>query len=1068
MSESAEKVTPASLKPASQPIDPWMIAVATGRAPPPTSTTRIPGVDSSWFGPMQPLSPMAEQAKGRRLDYPTGYNLWTQPKVYEGVNFRQLRNLADSHDITRILIEQRKDEIQRQPWHFMMKDEDADKKATAKNPHVKALTQFFKSPDNEHSFEIWQRQILEDMLVIDAISLYKRPTNAGGLYGIEVFDGGTFKLLIDADGRRPLPPAPAYQQVLKGLPAVDFSSEEIIYWQRNPRSNKFYGFSPVEWIVLTINIALRREVSQLQYYTDGNIPDAIIGAPADWSIDQIQRLQAYWDSQIDGDTGARRHARFVPGNFKFQQTRDPTLKDEIDEWLARVACAAFRVPPTPFIKQMNRATADNAKESAEEQGIIPELTNFTALMNWIIEDAFGFDDVEFKFQDDVETDPQVQANVDKIYCDAGIKSVDEVRDSLGLPPIGMPNAVITATGPVLLEQFIEEAEVSHTNKMTRLNAGQTATPPPPQFAAQPQLGPDGKPLPGQQPPAQESQNAPQIQAKPDEGKKPPPKADPGADKTAGKIAKRIGGKIMKPHPHDRKVTNGAIRILKRTVGRFLQKQAKVVGDAIGAHLGKMLKAEDESEPMSLETATAEASKIVAEIELTGWAVLGDDMIPVLANVHKDGSLQAIQTVGVDAGKDYFSQASKDAGDFAAKRAAELVGTKAEKADAELLSATRDKVKPMVIQALQEGWSKKKLADNLRGSAAFSAQRANLIAQTEVARADGIGSMDGYRKSGVVQGKVWLLSGDHDVPDECLIGGTLVKSGPFSRAFSRRYIGPLVEIEIADGHRLTGTPNHPVLTDIGDWKPLNQIQKGDRLISGTFIESMASATNYFDEVESTLKDKFTSLCGRTSTVPTSAGDFHGDGIGSHVHTIATYSLLHGKFRAFMNQFVKTFFGFGVKFSPAFAEYWNSCMCSFDPGHSLFAAGMGSPQSLCIAAGTQSISVSAQSTDNSNTTNSKTLTDFNRGKLIIKIKSGKLLETASCAIVVNIRHFVDSVDVFNLTTDCGFFIADGIVTCNCDDNADDGTIALGDTFSSGDDTYPAHPGCECTVAPIVKSG
>ena len=33
--------------------------------------------------------------------------------------------------------------------------------------------------------------------------------------------------------------------------------------------------------------------------------------------------------------------------------------------------------------------------------------------------------------------------------------------------------------------------------------------------------------------------------------------------------------------------------------------------------------------------------------------------------------------------------------------------------------------------------------------------------------------------------------------------------------------------------------------------------------------------------------------------------------------------------------------------------------------------------------------------------------------------------------------------------------------CEENAGDGDIDIGDSFSSGDDTIPAHPNCECNV-------
>jgi len=43
---------------------------------------------------------------------------------------------------------------------------------------------------------------------------------------------------------------------------------------RNLRAHKLYGFSPVEQITLTVNIALRREAATLGDYRAGSTPDA--------------------------------------------------------------------------------------------------------------------------------------------------------------------------------------------------------------------------------------------------------------------------------------------------------------------------------------------------------------------------------------------------------------------------------------------------------------------------------------------------------------------------------------------------------------------------------------------------------------------------------------------------------------------------------------------------------------------------------------------------------------------------------------------------------------------------
>jgi hypothetical protein len=59
--------------------------------------------------------------------------------------------------------------------------------------------------------------LLEEMLVIDAATLYPRYNRGGALYALDIIDGATIKPLIGEDGRAPESPDPAYQQILKGI-----------------------------------------------------------------------------------------------------------------------------------------------------------------------------------------------------------------------------------------------------------------------------------------------------------------------------------------------------------------------------------------------------------------------------------------------------------------------------------------------------------------------------------------------------------------------------------------------------------------------------------------------------------------------------------------------------------------------------------------------------------------------------------------------------------------------------------------------------------------------------------
>lgn len=432
---------------------------------------------NTWFGPMQPLAPMAPpEVKGRQFDYPTGYNLNYSPRSYEPISFNDLRALADSCDILRSVIETRKDQMEALDWNIRIKaDADSKRKSATseQNKRIDAITEFLQSPDQEHSWEQWLRMWLEDMFVIDAASIYKRPNRKGGLYSLEILDGATIRPLIDDSGRRPLAPDPAYQQILKGIPAADYSSDELLYLKHNPRSSKVYGYSHVEQVLMTVNIAIRRSLHQLEYYREGSIPDAILMAPEDWTTDQISGFQKYLDGLMSGNSAQRRKLRLLPAS-KYQETKQPVLKDEYDEWLARIICFVFSIAPTPFIKQMNRATAQSSHDAALEEGLAPLQKYIRNNLNRIISSDFESPDLEFSWVDDREQDPLVQMQVDTGYVKAGIRSINTVRETIGDDPVGNPAYDIpmplTATGYVMIKSPEEQQADADAASQARADA----------------------------------------------------------------------------------------------------------------------------------------------------------------------------------------------------------------------------------------------------------------------------------------------------------------------------------------------------------------------------------------------------------------------------------------------------------------------------------------------------------------------------------------------------------------------------------------------------------------------
>lgn len=399
------------------------------------------GSGAGWFGPGEPMTPQAPpEVKGRAFDFPQAVNLFTNQTATKPITFGTLRAFADSYDLLRIIIETRKDAMERLGWVIQPRD-PKEKLTPQRRNKVKALTTFFNKPDGEHCWSDWLRMVLEDLFVVDAVTLHRRRTRSGQLVSLDQIDGATMRRVLDDWGRTPEDPQDVcYQQILKGMPAVDYKKSEIFYRPRNLRIHKIYGYSPVEQILMTVNIALRRQVFQLNFFTEGNVPASLIGVPETWTPDQIRTFQEWFDAINAGNLAERRRARFVPNAVG--KTYIPTQETELfgmaEEWMARVICFAFSISPLPFIKMMNRATSQQSGQEADANGLSPIKSWVKGLIDEVLSEDMDAGDFEFMWKTDNDLDPTKRQQITSGYLRDGLITINEGRVDAGREPYDDP------------------------------------------------------------------------------------------------------------------------------------------------------------------------------------------------------------------------------------------------------------------------------------------------------------------------------------------------------------------------------------------------------------------------------------------------------------------------------------------------------------------------------------------------------------------------------------------------------------------------------------------------------
>ena len=453
----------------------------------PGGNQSVRGISANdWFGPLEPISPTAPAGLlPRGYEYSPGQNLIFTPRGESAITFEVLRGLADGYDLLRSVIETWKATVVTQRWKIRSKTQPGETKAQqakreSNDPVIGILTDFFECPDGEHDWSVWLNALLEDMGVIDAASVWvERDAKTRKVLAFRPIDGATITRYINEQGFTPAPPNQAYAQVLYGMPAIPLTagglpvstaeygkalklakydavkntyelpltSGDLLYLMRNWRTNKLYGYPFVEQAIVTINIALRREIFTLNYYTEGNVPEAFYTMPPGVTVDQVKEFQDWFDSVLTGNLAKRRRVLFMPGDDKGSQklsiTKEPLLKNELDDWLASFFCYLFGVSRQALIKQMNRASSEQSADSSAEEGLRPTLLWVANSVNRMIR-TMGLKGYELAFEAAREVDVLKQAQADDLSV-GKIVTINESREARGLDPKSEPEANMLGT-----------------------------------------------------------------------------------------------------------------------------------------------------------------------------------------------------------------------------------------------------------------------------------------------------------------------------------------------------------------------------------------------------------------------------------------------------------------------------------------------------------------------------------------------------------------------------------------------------------------------------------------------
>lgn len=385
-------------------------------------------------GPGQPFINVQSELD-QLWSYNSMYNTAITPRAFESDSFDELRFLANSNSIIRYCIEERKRQLTQ--LRFTVRNIDKTKPI---DERCKLVEKLLNKPCSLYpNFRSFLSAWLEDMFTIDAVAIKPVYDYNQNVKGIELFDASNISIKINERGQIPDFPQTAYQFVAKGLNEIQsYNVQQLLYSRFTPRTYTPYGYSQIEQLADTIETLLLRTNYLKTFFSDGTLPESIITAPEDWRPTQVAQFQEYWNNLYQGTRNiAKKHrTKFLAHGMQVLQTKQFELKQEYDEWLARVICSVFGIPPTPFVKETSKATASTMQEVSVGAGNGTILNHIESTLTDLIQNYIGYEDLEFAFIRPDSVDDLKKAQIAQLATGGKqIWTVNEARAKYGLGPI---------------------------------------------------------------------------------------------------------------------------------------------------------------------------------------------------------------------------------------------------------------------------------------------------------------------------------------------------------------------------------------------------------------------------------------------------------------------------------------------------------------------------------------------------------------------------------------------------------------------------------------------------------
>jgi SPP1 gp7 family putative phage head morphogenesis protein len=192
------------------------------------------------------------------------------------------------------------------------------------------------------------------------------------------------------------------------------------------------------------------------------------------------------------------------------------------------------------------------------------------------------------------------------------------------------------------------------------------------------------------------------------------------------------------------------KLAKKLVA-LLASHAKTIAEQAAKIYGKKMQKGDDTDAL--------VQSILDELGVSELSVnVVDSLTPEMIRAFQQAGILGLAQVSFTADGEVKAHLDQKALDYADARAAELV--------VGLDVTTTESLRSIIADAIENGDSSADLSKSIQEAGAFSEARANTIARTELATAHVQGNVQGWKETGLVDKKEWIMGDLHDIEDDC--------------------------------------------------------------------------------------------------------------------------------------------------------------------------------------------------------------------------------------------------------------------------------------------------------------